>query len=98
MPDVVTNPSDKASILPPSDRKEIVVEYSVQSGPLTGTIRQILPRNLVDALANATVPGSVPTEREGTTAAVRARRPFSPNRRRSSLSWPALKPIRPISS
>ena len=62
IPDVVTNPSSKSSILPLSDRKQVMVEYSIQSGPITGTFRQVIPRNLVDALANASVPNATPQD------------------------------------
>ncbi len=53
MPNVTVNPGNLGSILPPSDQKQILVNYTINSPNLTGTFTQVLPRSLVNSLAMA---------------------------------------------
>ncbi len=58
-PDITTKPDDLAGSLPEGGGKHIVMKYELASGDATGTVYQVMPRNLLQSLTNA-LSGSAP--------------------------------------
>lgn len=58
-PEVTTKPDDVASVMPDSADKQILMKYTVQSGAVSGTMYQVIPRNLLSSLSSA-LAGSAP--------------------------------------
>jgi len=52
-PEITVEPENIGELYPLSDQRQILVIYKVQSPSLSGTISQVLPRNLVHSLLNA---------------------------------------------
>lgn len=52
-PDVITKPEDLAEVMPESNERQILVEYSIQSESLSGSLYQVIPRNLLRSISDA---------------------------------------------
>lgn len=63
-PEVVTRPDDLGERLPESTEKQILVSYQLKSGPVNGTIYQIIPRNLLESISSAAAPAEEDIEEE----------------------------------
>lgn len=70
-PEITTDPDDLAQLLPPSDQREILVTYKIESASLSGTFTQVIPRNLVHSLMEAS------TEPEKAAAAISDQRDYA---------------------
>lgn len=57
-PDITTRPSNLASVLPESVERPILLKYELQSGSASGTIYQVMPRNLLNSMVRAAAPGA----------------------------------------
>ncbi len=64
-PEITAEPENVGEIYPLSDQRQILVTYKIQSPVISGTMSQVLPRNLVHALLN--VSGQPEAEPEGIT-------------------------------
>lgn len=59
-PDIITRPPNLIDLIPESPQPPVVLSYQLQSGPVSGTIYQILPRNLLTSMSRATTPSAMP--------------------------------------
>ena len=56
--DITTKPPSLGDLLPPSSDRQILVEYQVSSGNVTGSMYQVIPRNLLESIKSV---GSAPS-------------------------------------
>ncbi len=51
-PDITTKPSNLADIMPESTERPVFIKYNMKSGQISGTVYQVLPRNLLSQLSS----------------------------------------------
>ncbi|MDX9754782.1 MAG: flagellar motor switch protein FliN [bacterium] len=61
-PEIHTRPNDLADLMPPSSENQILLNYSIQSGSISGPVYQIIPRNLLHSMAAVEPEESFDTE------------------------------------
>lgn len=59
-PEIYTKPGNLADLLPASSERNILLTYDLKSGSIEGPIYQIMPKNLLHSIVNASS-GSAPT-------------------------------------
>ncbi|MBI1389554.1 MAG: flagellar motor switch protein FliN [bacterium] len=63
-PDVYTKPQDIVELLPESPSKHILIPYQMEGPSISGTVYQVVPRNLLQSIANALGGGPSPHQDE----------------------------------
>ncbi len=75
-PEIITRPANLGDLMPESAERSILLTYNMQSGAVNGPIYQVIPRNLLNSIINASSAGpSAPKDGLGDRAPIQAKTP-----------------------